>query len=349
MSYDIQKAIGDKISEVVSDLLPKVPLPQGQLNNLVQLASNDNAIDDANIWSPKEQDWYKVFPYRFLVQKEQVVKKNGKKFQKTQKFYYTLPIPPQAMTTKMLPASQVTPTIGGVVEETSDNLFWIIQLRGTTGIAVSRGKEGAVGRATVAKKFRDKIETTGLLSGIAANLGSVASKIGSVVDAAASGAIFDAISGAINNAILPPLPYAQSAVSNTSNGFSEMHELHKFFYAYSKLKGLYPGRYSLWFEDLKNDQRFQIILQDFTIERTSQSPHLYRYSIQMQGWGVLSARRAGVKVDKLEYDRFGKGGDLANVNTVGVTQLFKAFQGFKDNFNIAASGAGSLFTTGGGT
>lgn len=246
-------------------------------------------------------------------------------------FLYTLPIPPQAMTTKMIPASQATATIGGVVEETGANVFWMITMSGTTGIGVTRGDDG---RGKVAKKFRDKIATTGLLSGPLAGVNSVLSKVGGVADqfmdagnAALNGDIGGAtggLVGALNTALLPALPYAGSGVDRDTNGFTEMQELHRFLYTYSKLKAASPQTYALRFRNYKTNQQWQCILQDFQIQQSAQNPMLQRYTITLKCWDVKpigADDRASA-----EFDRFGAGGDLKPVSTISLDDMLK----FKD-------------------
>lgn len=280
------------------------------------------ATADTTDWTYTGQDWYKTYPYSFVVEKLF----SGDPGDVPTQFTYTLPIPPSSIITKMITASQVTPTVGGVVEETSDNLFWVVQLRGTTGTAVTRGDKG---RDEVAKKFRNKLETTGLLSGIAANLQSLANTVGGVADAITSGQVL----GAVNNALLPPMPYSGSSVDGDSNGFTEIQELHKFLYVYSRLRAAFPNTYSLFYNDYKNGYRFRASVQDFTIDRSAANPNLYNYTIQLKCWAIQSVDSAGLT--KEAFDRFGPDGDLQTVNTIGASQYFKLFKGLQANLSTA--------------
>jgi len=299
------------------------------------------------------QDWYKVFGYQFVIShsEEPEVEQTQGGFldgisnafnQLTSLFdggaadsdpltkYYTLPIPPQSIVIKPIIASQATPTLGGVVEETSENVLWMISMQGTTGIAVSRDLNGqSVDRKTVAKQFRDTISTTGLLAGVAGQLNQTIAQIGGVADAAidsfqsfASGDIAGGIGNAVNaanTAVLPPLPYAGSAVSEKSNGFTEIQELVKFFDKYNELKHANPKQYSLLFRMYKTNQEWNCIVQDFSIQKSAQSPHLWRYNLVLKCWAlrVVGANLPGSG----EFDRFGSNGDLKSVNTVGLGAL----------------------------
>lgn len=299
--------------------------------NIYTEAFLKGAIPSEVPWEISGQDWYKVFPYQFVVTTPAAESSKDAKTASDQRFFYTLPLPPQSMVVKMVPASRATPTVGGVVEETSDNVFWVIQMTGTTGTAVSR--KDITDRQAMAGKFRKKLETTGLLSGIAANLNTIVGKVGNTADQVLNAAsafnkgdyssIAGSVIGAVNNAILPQLPYSGSAVDAVTNGFTEMQEFNRFLYTFSRLKGSNPKSYNLEFWDHKEQKRYRIILQDFTIQRSAQNPNLYRYSVQLGAWNVRplsSSERAK------DYDRFAPGGDLASVNTVGADGLYKGFK-----------------------
>jgi len=282
----------------------------------------------SEVWSITGSDWDKVYGYRFSI----IAKKSV--------WYFTLPIPPQNLVIKPLMASKVTPTMGGIVEETTGIQMWSIQMSGTTGISATRAEKDWLGTETpaanvqrkdVAKKFRDNISTTGLLAGIAANLNRTIAKVGGVadviVDAAGSAAeslgsgdfksvaadIAAGFVGAAVTALLPPLPYSGSAVNENSNGFTEAQELQKFFYMYSKLKGLAPKEYILRFTCFKTNQDWQVAVKDFSLQISSQNPNLYKYSIVLQGWDI---KAPGDK--RKAFDRFSRSGDLHSVNTISV-------------------------------
>lgn len=278
-----------------------------------------------NTWTINGADWYQVYGYQFSINM------SDGKTTTADKFTFTLPIPPQSFMVKPVMATRATPTIGGVVEETSPVTFWMIQMQGTTGIATARGQGDEANRKEMAKSFRDNITTTGLLSGLSANLNKVVSKIGGVADQAidafgrVKGAFDDkknplsaipeaaaGFVGAANTALLPPLPYSTSAVSQNGNGFTEAQELQKFFYMYSKIKGQSPDKYSLKFKCYKTNQEWQCIVKEFSLQISAQNPNLYKYSISLQGWDC----KAISDKDKIAFDRLSPTGDLKSVNTI---------------------------------
>ena len=319
-----------------------------------QLISIDPPTDGgrSDWWEIFPERWHEVFPYQF------VIKQTTPGGFITQAdtvgedlAIYTLPIPPQAMSMRMVPASQITPTLGGVVEETSANVFWDISLNGTTGTAV--GKKGDlasqmngsasssnpvehwydsavnlfVGQAPkVATKFREVIKTTGEMSGIFGALQNAAGRAlgtldqidkltqpGSVAGAAGAAA------GAIQSELLPSPMFTSSAVSRLRNGFGEIQQMERFFLVYSRLRGAFPKEFYLKFRMYKTNQEWTCAVKDFQILQSSQQPHLYKYSIQLRCWQVGSVGNAD-STNAMAYDRFGSGGDLAAVNILSLKQ-----------------------------
>ena len=106
------------------------------------LIDTETHDDDARSdwWEIYPDRWYQVFPYQFVIMQRTGLDTDNPDIQELAT--YTLPIPPQAVNVRMVSASQVTPTMGGVVEETSANVFWEITLSGTTGTAI--GKKGTL-------------------------------------------------------------------------------------------------------------------------------------------------------------------------------------------------------------
>ncbi|MEM4379058.1 MAG: hypothetical protein QXL01_00025 [Thermoplasmatales archaeon] len=288
------------------------------------------------------QDWYRIYGYQFVIlENEQDAEQKKESFGSSlisaakQAFsgtpisegkstYFTLPIPPQNLTIKPIIASEATPTLGGVVEESSENVMWIINMQGTTGIAVSRSLNGSTpDRKSMAKQFRNTIAATGLLSGVAGQLNTTIAKFGGVADSLIDsvksfkdgdfvGGIGSAVNAA-NTAVLPALPYAGSAVQESTNGFTEIQELAKFIDTYNTLKHKEPRKYRLVFRMFKTSQQWNCIINDFTIQRSAQSPNLWRYNITLKAWNLKTVMDNG----KEEFDRFGPNGDLRSVNTVG--------------------------------
>jgi hypothetical protein len=307
MSFDSLKEAATGLVDKISKLLPSTVAGADPI--YTELGVNP----DLEIWKVDGSAWHQVYAYQFIVQVDD----------NKEKIIYTLPIPPQSLVTRMIPASQVTPTIGGMVEETSTNVLWMINMQGTTGIGVSRGDGG---RAKMASQFRDKITTTGMLSGALAGVNQIIGKVAGVADKLMESfskdpaEIAKGLVGAVNTALLPPLPYSGSGVNQNSNGFSEMQEFHRFLYTYSKLKEKNPSKYKLLFRNYKTNQEWQVMLQDFQIQKSAQSPMLERYTIGLKCWNLKGIDNKGMAVD-----RFGPNGDLSAVSTIAPKQMQKLF------------------------
>jgi len=300
-----------------------------------------DADSRGGFWSINPENWYKVFPYQFVVMQaaanDSGIPEVSTNTSPTEFSLYTLPIPPQALTVKMVPASQVTATMGGVVEETAANVFWDIVLAGTTGTAV--GKSGSLesrmnpgNGVRTATVFRDKISTTGELSGILGGLGASAAKIGQQADRVAGAienpswaGVIGSVSGAIQDALLPTPLYTASAVSRKRNGYSEMLEMQRFLLVYSRMKGAFPNKYFLKFRMYKTGQEWMCSIRDFQVSQSMNNPMLYKYNIQLRCWNV-----GGIAKDKqneASYDRFGPTGDLKAVNILSTKQASKGLSG----------------------
>jgi len=343
--------LDDPIKWIGEDL--GVSIPGTARRTFETLYSEQNK---GKLWTVKGEDWYKTFPYQFVVRHGVSFQQNFLSETKDPNndsaglYYYTLPIPPQQISKKPIFASRATATVGGVVEETSPVTFWMIHMTGTTGIGVSRADGDTQQRKEVANIFRDKITTTGLLSGIFAGANQAISKIGGVADQALAfkdavtgdgnllqkaGAAAKSVTGALNTVLTPPLPYSGSAVSQKSNGFTEMEELVKFFYMYSRLKSSSPSDFELFFVDYKTDQRWRVIIKDFNVQKHSQSPFLYRYNITLQAWDIRSSTEdPGLfpSLTRADYNRFGPDGDLSSVNSMEAKTMVEASQNiFKGN------------------
>lgn len=271
------------------------------------------------------KDWYRLYPYSFELVQEGAGDRQ---------IIYTLPIPPENLTINPISASEATPTIGGVVEETSETTFWNISLAGTTGIAISKTEKESESANTVeemkeiAKHFRDVLPTSGPISsvirGVVSDISGVASRVTGAIGALGNGDFNDAL----EQAILPKLPYFESAVNGQSNGYTEIHKFHKFILLYAALnsrknlktienKALQNQKWNLYFKNAKDGQRFRVIVQNFQINKSVRSPYLYNYQIVMKAWD-LQPVNVSDKVNSA-FDRFGPEGDLKSVNLLTAT------------------------------
>lgn len=258
------------------------------------------------------QSWYKVFPYQISIIDDQT----------GSEYLYSLPIPPESLVYAMVPASQATASLGGVVEETSETVFWNIMLAGTTGIAVSRLD------TSDNPSFRNTFDATGAISkvvtsviGGASGFLQTASGVATAFQSAAGGNIggmFNALAGST----APAPAFTESAVQSgtstdgLSNGFSEVHKLHLFLNLYAAAKERFPDRFRLYFSSVKDNLKWQVVLKNFEFQKNVNQPLQFKYRMAFQGFNMVSFS-AIPQSDTI--DRFGPDGDLASVNPLNVT------------------------------
>jgi hypothetical protein len=224
--------------------------------------------------------------------------------------------------------------MGGVVEETSDVVFWQIAMSGTMPHAISRPNNNQ-NENDPALLFRANVSATGPLSsiigGVLKPIENALGKASGIAGAFSGGFSANSASSALQAALQPPLPYKASGVVDsegnaTNNGFIEIHKLQKFFLLYQKLstrfsqnlknKDLAGKKFILVFENIKDGQAFRIIPKETMFAKTAQSPYTYKYQLSFVAWDLATPN----PVDAV--NRFGAGGDLATVNTLTVTSLF---------------------------
>lgn len=323
----VQQGI-DWAKEKISDKLPN-STSNSKTNSVYGLIQSIPTTDTNKgpFYKVSAKDWYQTYPYRFKI-------KHGDKVT-----YYSLPIPPEALAYQMVSASQLIPTLGGVVEETSATVFWQITLSGTTGIAIGRRyseeKDQLDLPASQEQNFR-KI----LKGGILANTFNKAANIyNAVAGVAAAGYSANGMLGILEGLASTAQRFNTSAVKtelapsdagqkvadmfnidlspirngdSATNGYVEIHLLHNFLNAYSHLKETNPNTTELFFESHKDNMQWQVIVKAFSFQKNAAQPYLYRYSIALQGFDLKEVGEDGGRV---AIDRFGPDGDLGGVNS----------------------------------
>ena len=280
-----------------------------------QLKDGNNLTD--NDYGISSSDWYQTFPYRFIVFKDETNVT-------PHPFYiYSLPIPPEQFVIKPIYASDAIATMGGVIEECSKVTFWQIIMSGLMPLAVNRSTANDDTNvfpdyANPAKNFRDTISTTGLITSVASSL---AGPLMSVFGTSANVANSDNVLQGMEAAIEPHLPYSESAVNENNNGYSEIYDMQRFFLAYEYIKSRQnkedDSTYTLFFENIKDNQRFRVIPNQTDFIKTSKTPYGYRYQIVLKGWELQDVTFGDKQ--QLAQDRFQN--DLKYVSTLSATQI----------------------------
>jgi hypothetical protein len=164
-------------------------------------------FDDELFYRINPSNWYKYFPYKFeihsiggTVTTASVFSFNvstGKSGMETTKEVgdtlqaeFHLPIPPQQISIQHIPATEATPTMGGIVEEVSYPTLFTITISGSTGMSVgSEGFGGSPANKWIGEKPAKSVyqrETYEELTGIANVAGRVANAALNTLDRVAS-------------------------------------------------------------------------------------------------------------------------------------------------------------------
>lgn len=173
-----------------------------------------------------------------------------------------LNIPPSSITITNSFASSVTATNGGVIEENNGVVFRGISISGTTGVMPRKGtrhwKPGKAARA---------------LQAIAPSTASALNKTLSSVKKAYAG-VFG-----------PDEMLADSDDPNT--GYYQFWLLHNFFQLYAEIKKK-ERALCLVFTAAKDNTSYLVTPVSFELKRDASSPLLYKYSIQLKSWKIIT-------------------------------------------------------------
>lgn len=228
--------------------------------------------------------WDQYFPYQLLI----VQLEDDGTYTQTQ-WRYTLPISPQQLRISMPTAETVQATLTGFNEIHGGAPFRQISFSGTTGIWTNR--------ETVADNQGGSIG--GTLLGAAPALGAIqaaATTIGTGSPPRQENAISNFDRQRRDNA-----PLAQQT------GYYRFHQLREFLEGYLALKRLPgiigpgnsddgknkildsidPTKIRLAFAIWKDEACYLVSLQDFTLERSAESPLEYQYSMQLKAFARI--------------------------------------------------------------
>lgn len=295
---------------------------------------SENAKLNMDIIDPEA--WYKTYPFEIIV----INKEENYSYDPDladidsgiTQYVYSLPIPPEAISVNMMVASQATPTLGGVVEETNENKFWLISMQGTVGLSTNRNNPISDITDTVnpATKFRETKRNLGLVSGALDRFVTLSQTGVDLYNDLKNGENIEAA-----NKLFTTNPiFTESAVSRKSNGYYEMHLLHRFLYTYSSLKNQSPNNWFLVFRHHKDGTEWRAVLQEFRMTKTKNNPYLYRYNLMFKGWDMNP-----ILQNTPFQDRFAEGGDLHGLKTFTVTGAFTKLANLTQTI---ASGPGAI-------
>lgn len=228
--------------------------------------ANDAGIPIGNPRQPytiQYGNWYKSIPYAMRV----VSTDPGADINEVAVFFF--PVNPESINISTPFASVITPTLGGIVQEHSGPVFYNITISGTTGVlpginyndgnALSPDEDG---RPLAAQ---EGLISPNALGGFGANTINAINSIVSTITGVSSPVV--------------------DGSRNKKSGYTAFHVLYKFlwWYHFAKSQG---GQQQLKFVNYKDNNQYDIAIQNFALTRDKTSPHLYRYSIQIKAWNL---------------------------------------------------------------
>lgn len=238
-------------------------------------ASSTDSLEAAYITEDPSvlNNWYKALPYGFIF-----TPRSGNAIA------IYLPISPNNLNITTHFSTHVTPTLYGTVEQHSDQRYFDIVIRGTTGIAPrytepltnkQKPSEATKGSGRASFSVTEAIPSN-IIGGFFKKTISTANQI-------------------LNKAadILNPLKNS-SAIDISKTGYAAFHRLYKFFLYYkrdtsgqtSTQKRKYPSIHPLVFINYKDNNKYDCSIQKFTLDRSAENPLLYNYLIVLKAYNL---------------------------------------------------------------
>jgi hypothetical protein len=229
-------------------------------------------------------NWYKAQPYGFKLNMRD--NKNAVMF---------LPINPNNLHISTNFATNIISTLYGVVEEHSDVRYYDISIRGTTGIAPRH----------VEPKIDEKLSPANYYKTSRRSGRSSFSVAQSAKGSIAASGFFSKTLGAINNTLdkasdlFEGRNKPQSALIDKNSGYVAFHNLYRVLLQYKKdAAGISSNserkEHPLTFFNYKDNNQYDVVVQNFTMERSADNPMLYNYSIQLRGYNLKTVGDLGV-------------------------------------------------------
>jgi hypothetical protein len=230
-------------------------------------------------------NWYKAQPYGFKMSM-----RDGKNV------VMFLPISPSNLQISTNFATNIIPTLYGTVEEHSDVRYFDISIRGTTGIA---------------PRHVDPQIKEGLNPGDYYKASRRSGRTGFSIAQSAKGAgasgFFSKTLGTLNNALTKASelangsPKPQPALIDENSGYVAFHNLYRVLLQYKKdAAGVSSSQkrkgHPLTFFNYKDNNEYDVVVRNFTMERSADNPMLYNYSIQLRGYNLRTV--GGTKIDE---------------------------------------------------
>lgn len=234
-------------------------------------------------YDPTPSNWFKSLPYAFMFSDRSSL---GEGSYGNSMFY--LPISPSNLTISTQFATNIVTTLYGVIEEHSEVRYYDINISGTTGMAPKYVDAKQPGKKTedITSPGRTDFESDAF--DLSAVIGNV--PVPPIVQTVANKA----------NTILNGSSGMSSGVDVEKTGYMAFHNFYRFLLQYKKdaagvtdLKNSPRKTHPLQFYNYKDGNKYDVVIQSFSLVRSAENPMMYNYSIKMRAFNLRSVDSKG--------------------------------------------------------
>lgn len=256
-------------------------------------------------YSVEPTNWYKSLPYGFACYNI-----DSKPGDKAKSIFY-LPISPSNISVRTAFATNLITTLYGIVEEHSEVRYYDITISGTTGFAprfVGAFEDGT--KASDSKSTGRSAFTTSGVPDLGGFLPEVTNTINQVLNIADD--IGNTLFGGPNN---------PTGIDPSKSGYVAFHNLYKFLLKYKNdaaqvnaaqntqsfsVPQLLPPEnkstrqvHPIQFLNYKDGIKYDVVIQEFTVNRSADNPMLYNYMIKMRGFNLRNVNTKAPEANQL--------------------------------------------------
>jgi hypothetical protein len=274
-------------------------------------------------------NWYKQLPYSFVFTP-------ADKDKDTEEF--SLPISPSNISIVTHFATNTIATMYGTVEEHSEQRYFDINISGTTGMApryydVNSKLNKKSGKAGTAQKF-----------------GRAGFEIKKQFGNSALGGFFRRTLNTIENALnqandLFGRDKPTTGIDRNTSGYVAFHNFYKFLLTYKKDAAENSSRsrrnngHPLTFRNYKDNNEYDVSINNFQLTRDASNPMLYNYTITMRAYNLRSVNKGRLSTGEVanRLEELGLGDIKSNNGTLFSKMSNKARSGKNAAFSAIAS------------
>lgn len=255
--------------------------------------------EEDSLWPRPKTDltkWDKYCPYQLLVVEvipnTVGVPEDGQVYRPYKDWRYTFPLPPESLTRYLPFASQLTPTLDGVVEENNGIPIRPVTLRGSTGFLPFKGSGGDRSGTGALSKLEDQV--TSIFGGTINTINQI------------SNSVRQAVSAVTNTGLAAYNVYQTAEFDITgpnplllkSSGFNQILLLRDFLESYAAIKKKNTDlakRLRLAFAVWKENDVCLCTPVHFGYLKTASSPLEYTYNISLKCWKRIELDVGSIK------------------------------------------------------